>query len=235
MLPNADGRSADRQRVPSQHDDSIEEGGIDVEEARCETLVDRVNTTAHRLARAPRSAARSATTTSTIRSRRSDYYRMLAFFSNVEYTVRPAGRRPLDCEPTLDLPSPEQEAKRRRSGRRLEDAQREAQDRTPELDARAARVGSRRCRARRPRRGQTLTPVAPPPTAATLTKKPDGSVLASGAQPGRDATRVEADASRRARSPASGSKRSPILRCRRAGPAATTTATSCSTGSTSIG
>src|SRR5260370_22644516 len=90
-----------------------QEGGIDVEEARWETIVDRVNTTG---------TVWLGTTIGCAQCHnhkydpftQQDYYRLFAFFDNVEYSV--AGKPGSDrwiAEPELDLPTPEQDAKRR--------------------------------------------------------------------------------------------------------------------------
>ena len=73
-----------------------QEGGIDVEEARWEALLDRVNTTATVWLGSTVACAQCHNHKYDPFSQR-DYYRLLAFFDNVEYSVfgKP-GRRPLD-------------------------------------------------------------------------------------------------------------------------------------------
>ena len=88
-----------------------QEGGIDVEEYRFETLVDRVGTT---------SAVWLGSTIACAQCHnhkfdpftQKDYYRMLAFFDNVEYRDLDLGQGEgwVD-EPQIELPTPEQEAK----------------------------------------------------------------------------------------------------------------------------
>ncbi|HYN02195.1 MAG TPA: DUF1549 and DUF1553 domain-containing protein, partial [Vicinamibacteria bacterium] len=100
-----------------------QEGGIDVEEARFETLVDRVNTTG---------TAWLGTTVGCAQCHnhkfdpvsQKDYYRMLAFYDNAEYSVYGQGEEVVDrwvVEPELELPTPEQ-AKRREVLRREADS-----------------------------------------------------------------------------------------------------------------
>ena len=96
MLPNP---TADQLIASGFHRNTQlnQEGGIDVEEARWETLLDRVNTTGTVWLGSTIGCAQCHNHKYDPFSQR-DYYRLLAFFSNVEYTVhRPAGRRPLDC------------------------------------------------------------------------------------------------------------------------------------------
>ena len=97
-----------------------QEGGIDVEEARFETLVDRVNTTG---------AVWLGSTLGCAQCHnhkfdpfpQKDYYRMLAFYDNVEYATFGQGAEVVDrwiIEPELELPAPEQA--KRRTALRLE-------------------------------------------------------------------------------------------------------------------
>ena len=97
-----------------------QEGGIDVEEARFETLVDRVNTTG---------AVWLGSTLGCSQCHnhkfdpfaQKDYYRMLAFYDNIEYSTYGQGAEVVDrwiIEPELELPAPEQAT--RRTSLRLE-------------------------------------------------------------------------------------------------------------------
>jgi mono/diheme cytochrome c family protein len=112
MLPAA----TDAQRVASGfHRNTMlnQEGGIDVEEARWETLVDRVNTTATVWLGSTVACAQCHDHKYDPFSQR-DYYRLLAFFENVEYTV--AGQQGGDRfanEPQINLPTPDQESRRK--------------------------------------------------------------------------------------------------------------------------
>ena len=112
MLPDA----TDAQRIASGfHRNTMlnQEGGIDVEEARWQTLVDRVNTTA---------TVWLGTTLGCAQCHdhkydpftQHDYYKLLAFFENVEYTAGGAqGGDRFVNEPQITLPTPEQETRRK--------------------------------------------------------------------------------------------------------------------------
>jgi Protein of unknown function (DUF1553)/Protein of unknown function (DUF1549)/Planctomycete cytochrome C len=91
-----------------------QEGGIDVEEARFETLVDRVNTTGAVFLGSTLGCAQCHNHKFDPLAQR-DYYGMMAFFDNVEYRVANPGEEVVDrwvMEPELEVPTPEQ-AKRR--------------------------------------------------------------------------------------------------------------------------
>jgi mono/diheme cytochrome c family protein len=112
MLPDA----TEAQRIASGfHRNTMlnQEGGIDVEEQRWETLVDRVNTTATVWLGSTLGCAQCHDHKYDPFTQR-DYYRMLAFFENVEYTIagQAGGDRYAD-EPQISLATPEQEARRK--------------------------------------------------------------------------------------------------------------------------
>jgi mono/diheme cytochrome c family protein len=111
MLPNA---TTDQLIASGFHRNTLlnQEGGIDVEEARWETLVDRVNTTSTVWLGSTIACAQCHNHKYDPFSQR-DYYRLLAFFDNVEYSV--FGQQGGDHwiqEATLDLPTAEQETRR---------------------------------------------------------------------------------------------------------------------------
>ncbi len=86
-----------------------QEGGIDVEEARWETLVDRVNTTAFTWLGSTVACAQCHNHKFDPISQK-DYYRMMAFFDNAEYRVQGLGEVVTDkwiVEPDLELAPPE--------------------------------------------------------------------------------------------------------------------------------
>jgi hypothetical protein len=112
MLPDA----TEAQRIASGfHRNTMlnQEGGIDVEEQRWETLVDRVNTTATVWLGSTLGCAQCHDHKYDPFTQR-DYYRMLAFFENVEYTIagQAGGDRYAD-EPQIALATPEQETRRK--------------------------------------------------------------------------------------------------------------------------
>ena len=91
-----------------------QEGGIDVEEARWETLVDRVNTTASVWLGSTLACAQCHNHKYDPFSQK-DYYRMMAFFDNADYHVAGVGEAVMDkwiVEPELELATPEQAARR---------------------------------------------------------------------------------------------------------------------------
>ena len=142
-----------------------EEGGIDVEEFRFASLVDRVATTGAVWLGLTVQCAQCHTHKYDPITQR-EYYRFLSFFDNVD-------------EPELPLPDP------RIAGRRAEIAARIARlestlaDRLPDEDTRTWTVlGPVRATAR---------------SGSTLTIQRDGSILASGMVPGTDLHEVEVE------------------------------------------
>jgi hypothetical protein len=181
MLPDA----TDTERIATGfHRNTLlnQEGGIDVEEARWETLVDRVNTTATVWLGSTIACAQCHNHKYDPFSQR-DYYRLLAFFDNVEYRVhgRPGGDHWI-AEPELDLPTKEQAA-------RLEQLKAELDDVKKRLAAPSAEVGAaqgawERQLAAAEAGWQVLRPAAVKARRGTvLTPQEDGSVLASGPAP----------------------------------------------------
>ncbi len=164
-----------------------QEGGIDVEEQRFETLVDRVNTTA---------AVWLGTTLGCAQCHnhkfdpfaQKDYYRMLAFFDNGEYRVEGLGPRVMDkwiAEPELELPTPEQAARQAALDAEIGEIQKRIEASGPEFQAALAAWEDER---RGPAPAWTV--LRPLRVAAengtTLSIEADSSVLASGERPDRD-------------------------------------------------
>jgi len=119
MLPGA---TTDQQIATGFHRNSQlnQEGGIDVEEARFETLVDRVNTTGTVWLGSTIGCAQCHSHKFDPFPQR-DYYRLMAFFDNGQYEVHGQGEEVVDrwiVEPELELPTPEQAT--RRTALRLE-------------------------------------------------------------------------------------------------------------------
>ena len=91
-----------------------QEGGIDVEEARFETLVDRVSTTGSVWMGSTLGCAQCHNHKFDPFPQK-DFYRLLAFYDNVEYSVFGQGEEVVDrwiVEPQLELPTPEQAERR---------------------------------------------------------------------------------------------------------------------------
>jgi len=156
-----------------------QEGGIDVEEARFETLVDRVNTTGTVWLGTTLACAQCHNHKFDPVSQK-DYYRMLAFYDNAEYSVYGQGEEIVDrwiVEPDLEMPTPEQ-AKRREAPRR------EAEGLRLEIDARD--LGAELAAFEREIAGPApvFTPLLPvrfeAKSGAAFRKLSDGSLLVSG-------------------------------------------------------
>jgi cytochrome c553 len=166
-----------------------QEGGIDVEEARFETLVDRVNTTGTVWLGTTVACAQCHNHKFDPVSQK-DYFRMLAFYDNAEYSVYGQGEEVVDrwiVEPDLELPTPEQ-ARRRDALRREADALRleiEGRDLEAELAA-----FEREIEGPVPK-FEVLEPVRfEAQSGASFRRLPDGSLLVSGAVKEKDAYTV---------------------------------------------
>src|SRR5258706_344990 len=186
MLPKA---TVEQQIATGFHRNSLlnQEGGIDVEEARWETLVDRVNTTAAVFLGSTMGCAQCHNHKFDPFSQR-DYYLMLAFFNNADYRVHGEGATVGDkwiSEPDLEVPTPEQAVKRDALDAEIARLKARLEAPTPGLAA-AQATWERERRARAP----AWTVLKPFRAAArggtTLTVAPDGSVLAAGEKPDRD-------------------------------------------------
>jgi mono/diheme cytochrome c family protein len=156
-----------------------QEGGIDVEEARWEALVDRVNTTSTVWLGSTIACAQCHNHKYDPFSQK-DYYRLLAFFDNVEYSVY--GQEGSDRwieEPQIDLPTPDQTAKRKAIVDELAALKAKLESPGAEVEAEQPAWEGRQQEALT--RWTTLMPVAATADAATLTAQADGSILASGA------------------------------------------------------
>ncbi|HEX9202405.1 MAG TPA: DUF1549 domain-containing protein, partial [Vicinamibacteria bacterium] len=186
MLPSS---TVDQQIATGFHRNTLlnQEGGIDVEEARWETLVDRVNTTASVWMGSTLACAQCHNHKFDPFSQR-DYYRMLAFFNNADYQVHGLGPVTTDKwidEPELELPTPEQAVKR--DAIEAEIARRQARLDTPTPELTAAQAAWERDRRAPAPAWTVLKPSrATAENGTTLTVAADGSVLASGERPDRD-------------------------------------------------
>jgi mono/diheme cytochrome c family protein len=162
-----------------------QEGGVDDEEARWETLVDRVNTTATVWLGTTLGCAQCHNHKYDPFSQK-EYYRFLAFFDNVEYTIyNPSQGEGWVVEPELELPTPEQEAERNRLQAEIKSLEALLRRQTPELDAAQLEWEGEMREA--PKRWTVLDPVEFKSTGgATLTKLDDKSLLVTGTNPGDD-------------------------------------------------
>lgn len=170
-----------------------EEGGIDPEEAHYEVLVDRVNTTATVWLGSTLGCAQCHDHKYDPFTQR-DYYRMMAFFSNSAYDVRTFSDGTRFFEAAIDLPTPEQDSKRTTIQAEIDRLDAELKTSTPELDQ-AQSLWEESMRAEPSLRWRTLTPSTLDATGGVvLTREPNGSVLASGPNPGETIYTIETDA-----------------------------------------
>jgi hypothetical protein len=168
-----------------------QEGGIDVEEARWETLVDRVNTPASTWLGSTLACAQCHNHKFDPFSQK-DYYRMLAFFDNADYRVEGLGEVVKDkwiVEPELEL-APHQVLSRRDALKAEAEAlkkQIDSSDLRAELAAWERALGSA---------SPTWTVLRPVRSvsayAASLETMNDGSLLVSGAAADKDTYTVTA-------------------------------------------
>ena len=168
-----------------------EEGGVDHEEYRWYSLIDRTNTTAsvwmgltlgcaqchnHKFDPFPQK----------------EYYKFLAFFDNVQYKDLNLGQGEGNIlEPELELPTPEQDKKAKEIRGEIAKLQAVLDTRTPELAAAQAKWEMEMKAAE----GQWTMLVPSHATSeggATLSLLPDDSILAGGKNPDADTYTVQA-------------------------------------------
>jgi mono/diheme cytochrome c family protein len=187
MLPNA---TLDQKIATGFHRNTMvnQEGGIDPEEARFETLVDRVNTTATVWLGSTIACAQCHNHKYDPFTQK-DYYRLMAFFDNSEYQI--GYQTPGEdnsryvLEPQISLPTPEQEERRKALDAEIKLIEAKLKTQTPELDA--AQAKWERELLDEQNKWITLDPVKLESTGgATLKKLDDKSVLVSGAAEERD-------------------------------------------------
>ncbi len=160
-----------------------EEGGIDPEEARYEVLVDRVNTTATVWLGTTLGCAQCHNHKYDPFTQK-DYYRMMAFFQNSYYDSRTFGDGTRYFEATLDVPTPEQEARRKKIQEEIDRLDATVKLDTPAI-ATEQRAWEQEMRLEFSAGWQVLTPARlAAEGGVALTAEPDGSVLASGSNPG---------------------------------------------------
>jgi mono/diheme cytochrome c family protein len=159
-----------------------QEGGVDDEEARWETIVDRVNTTATVWLGSTIACAQCHNHKYDPFSQK-EYYKLFAFFDSHEYNllVMP-GSEGWVIEPELELPTPEQAVKRKEMLEAIKSLEAKLKTSTPELDAaRSKWLDELR---REPGKWITLDPAAFNSAGGTkLEKLADKSLLAKGDHP----------------------------------------------------
>ena len=169
------------------------EGGVDKDEAHWTVLVDRVNTTAAVWLGSTLACAQCHDHKYDPFSQR-EYYQLMAFFSHTEAKVTENGDTSLKLvEPQLDLPTPEQEARRKAITGEIAEIERTLKTATPELETaqreweRGVVAAANNWTVLKPR---TLTAGG----ATVLRPLEDGSVLASGENPRESVYTIEAEA-----------------------------------------
>ena len=168
-----------------------QEGGVDHEEYRWYALVDRVNTTASVWLGTTLGCAQCHNHKFDPFTQK-DYYRMLAFFDNVEYRDLNLGQGEgwVD-EPQIELPTPEQETKSKELKAEIAKLQAALDTSTPDLDSAQTKWERDMLAAEndwavvRPSRATSNG-------GATLTVLDDQSVLAGGKNPQEDVYEIEA-------------------------------------------
>jgi mono/diheme cytochrome c family protein len=168
-----------------------EEGGIDPEEAHYEVMVDRVNTTATVWLGSTLACAQCHNHKYDPFSQK-DYYRLMAFFANTDYQVRALGDGTKFFETVIDVPTKEQEEKRKTLQAEIDRVTETLRATTPALLRRQARWEQ----AMRVEPAVGWRVLRPKSAAATgdvvLTPAADGSVTASGPSPGETTYTIQA-------------------------------------------
>ncbi len=168
-----------------------QEGGIDVNEYYYYTQVDRVNTTASVWLGSTLGCAQCHNHKFDPFTQK-DYYRFLAFFNKGEHEMAGKDDHWMQ-EPELELPTPDQEAQSKQLRAEIATLETKLKTQTPELDA--AQAGWETAMRKADKGWMVLKPSEYKSAGgATLTVLPDGSVLASGANPQADTYVIEAKA-----------------------------------------
>jgi hypothetical protein len=189
MLPAA---TIDQKIATGFHRNTMlnQEGGIDPEENRFETLIDRVNTTATVWLGSAIACAQCHNHKYDPFLQK-DYYRLMAFFDNSEYQIAGGGSERYVLEPQISLPTPGQEEKRKSLDAEIKQLEARLNAQTPELDAEQAKWERDMLEGRN--KWTTLDLIKLESTGgATLKKLDDKSALVSGAAPERDVYVVSA-------------------------------------------
>jgi hypothetical protein len=174
-----------------------EEGGVDQMEARWQTIVDRVDTTASVWLGSTLACAQCHDHKFDPFTQR-DFYTFFAFFENTDYKIEGDASISEDklIEPRLDTPTSEQRARRRELEAEMAEVRRELEANTAALDSEQA-VWERELTAARAG-WETLMPARTSSAGSTvLAAKTDGSVIASGGDGDEEVYTVEARTSAR--------------------------------------
>jgi len=167
------------------------EGGVDREEYRWYSLIDRVSTTANVWLGITLECAQCHNHKFDPFTQK-DFYRMLAFFDNNQHQIINLGHgEGHDQEPEIELPTPDQEAKSKALRAQIAETQTVLNTQTPALDAAQAEWEAKMKKA-----DEEWTVLRPSHMessgGATLKALNDGSVLASGKNPEPEIYVIEA-------------------------------------------
>jgi hypothetical protein len=184
MLPGA---TVDQRIATGFHRNTLlnQEGGVDDEEARFETLLDRVNTTATVWLGTTLACAQCHNHKFDPFTQK-EYYQFLAFFDHAEYDVLKLGQgESWVVEPEISLPTPEQAVRSERIEAERAELRARLEASTPELEEDQRRWEDAM---RRAEEDWTPLPIAEVRSVggATLTPLEDRSILASGVNPDAD-------------------------------------------------
>lgn len=159
-----------------------QEGGVDDEEARWETLIDRVSTTSTVWLGSTVGCAQCHNHKYDPFTQK-EFYKLLAFFDAHDYSIlEMPGSEGWVIEPELELPTPEQAAQRDKLRAELKTVEATLKTQTPALNATQAQWETE-LRAE-PQRWQVLDPLLFKASSGTkLEKLADKSLLASGTVP----------------------------------------------------
>ncbi|HEY8458893.1 MAG TPA: DUF1549 domain-containing protein, partial [Blastocatellia bacterium] len=181
MLPGA---TIDQKIATGFHRNTMlnQEAGVDDEEARWETLVDRVNTTGTVWLSATIGCAQCHNHKYDPFSQK-EYYKLLAFFDNGEYEIyQQPGNEGWVVEPEIEITAPEQAAKRAELQAEIKSLEERLKTVTPALAAAQADWERKFIEAQAD--WVTLNPSEIfADNGTTLTRLDDGSILATGANP----------------------------------------------------
>jgi mono/diheme cytochrome c family protein len=181
MLPTA---TIDQKIATGFHRNTMlnQEAGVDDEEARWETLIDRVNTTGTVWLGATVGCAQCHNHKYDPFTQK-EYYKLLAFFDNYEYTTyQQPGNEGWVVEPEIEMPAPEQAARRAELQAEIKGLEERLKTVTPPLAAAQADWEGEFTEAQ-------ADWVALKPSeifadnGTTLTRLDDGSILATGVNP----------------------------------------------------
>ena len=157
MLPDPTPEQLHRERLPSQRDD--QRGGRHRSRGGACTRCSSIAST-----RPPPSGSASTLGCAQCHNHKydpftqKDYYRMMAFFQNNDYEVKTFGDGTRFFEPTIDVPTPEQDAKRKTIQAEIDRLNEQHEGQTARARTRRRPRGSRRCGWSRHAAWRSLTP-----------------------------------------------------------------------------